>query len=78
LGFSGKNIFLGGKIFVFILFLIKSFLGTTNFGRHKKIGGALSPNAPRGYGPAGKQTCQRFSLRIQHFGFFMFHLFSSN
>jgi len=31
-----KNRHLGGKIFVFILCLKQSFLGTPKFGRHKK------------------------------------------
>jgi len=42
----GGKIILGGEIFVFAIYLIQNYLGTTKFGR------VLSPNAPYSYGPS--------------------------
>ena len=45
LTFGGENLFLGGKILVFMICLKQIFLGTTNFGGAQNIVWALFPNA---------------------------------
>jgi len=49
-GFEGEIRFKGGKIFVFVVCLKQTFLGTKKFGEvQKKFRGPLPTNAPRGF-----------------------------